>query len=117
MRSEAGDWFHFGKLGWIGEIAGNSFGYDDHGFNITLRDDAAHDVHTYRDFSIPGAGLPLVGEWQPDARNGDPASASRSLFLSSFQGLDPNGQWTLFAADLFRMYTRYAETRRWKVEG
>jgi hypothetical protein len=34
MSSEAGDWFHFGKLGWIGEIAGNSFGYERSQFQI-----------------------------------------------------------------------------------
>ncbi len=42
--------------------------------------------------------------WQPDGRAVDPAvvldSPPRSACLSSFDGLDRNGTWNLFVADL-----------------
>ncbi len=69
------------------------------GLSITLADAAAADVHT----ALPTAG-PASGSFQPDARTTDPAlvldSDPRSAFLSSFEGLDANGDWTLFIADL-----------------
>lgn len=85
-------------------------GYSDAGFDhVTFSDSAANgDVHVYRltlngDHSDPLGG-PLTGEWQPDARSSDPdtvdISDARTEFLSSFQGLDPDGEWTLFLADL-----------------
>jgi subtilisin-like proprotein convertase family protein len=87
-----------------GRDSGNAFGYGDSGFDITLRDDAANNVHTYRNQGTPSAGVKLSGNWQPDGRNVDPSlvasSDTPSTPLSSFQGLNPNGQWTLFAADL-----------------
>jgi subtilisin-like proprotein convertase family protein len=46
----------------------------------------------------------LTGVWAPDARVADPINVldtdARSAFLSSFNGLDPNGEWVLFVADL-----------------
>jgi subtilisin-like proprotein convertase family protein len=46
----------------------------------------------------------LTGTFQPDARNTSPltvlANTGRTDFLSSFNGLDPNGDWTLFVADV-----------------
>jgi subtilisin-like proprotein convertase family protein len=87
-----------------GRDSGNPFGYADSGFEITLTDSAANDIHTYRDTAPPVQGLKLFGSWKPDARQVDPSSVvtgdPRTAFLDSFQGLNPNGQWTLFAADL-----------------
>ena len=45
----------------------------------------------------------------------DPAD-SRNTIIEIRAGAG-GSESALFAADLFRMYTRYAETRRWKVEG
>ena len=69
------------------------------GFDIRFTEAATADVHT----SIPGNGL-VTGDYQPDARNEDPLrvldTSLRSAFLGSFTGLDPNGDWTLFVADI-----------------
>ena len=68
------------------------------GLQLTFDDNGASDVHT----AIPDFGT-VSGTFQPDARTDD-FSASldtspRSAFLSSFNGLDANGLWTLFVAD------------------
>lgn len=92
-----------------GRTAANPFGYADSGLNLNFDDSAANgDVHNYR-LTLSGnqntalAG-PLTGVWGVDGRNVDPANAldtdSRTALLSAFNGLDPNGSWTLFLADL-----------------
>jgi hypothetical protein len=92
----------------VGLSAVNGIGYPDTGFNITLGDSAANDVHFYRNspYSLNGSGQ-LAGLWQPDGRLIDPLSpgsafvgATRGNLLSVFDGADPNGTWTLFAADV-----------------
>ena len=92
----------------LGRTALNEFGYGDAGMDITLSDHAAAgDVHVYRttlfgNENTPVAGM-LTGVWAPDARITDPDAVlntdARSATLSSFNGLDPNGTWTLFIAD------------------
>lgn len=87
-----------------GRTAANGLGYADSGFNVTLGDSAANgDIHSYRFAFNPGGGA-VSGVWAPDARNIDPTVAldtsPRSAFLNSFRGLDPNGTWTLFVADV-----------------
>jgi subtilisin-like proprotein convertase family protein len=86
----------------------SSFGYGNHGFDIVLSDSAASDVHYYQSASylLNGNGQ-LTGTWVPDGRNIGPQSApslfgstAPSALLSSFNGTDPNGGWTLFLADL-----------------
>jgi len=86
----------------------SSFGYGNHGFDIVLSDTAASDVHYYQSASylLNGNGQ-LTGTWVPDGRNIGPQSApslfgstAPSALLSSFNGTDPNGGWTLFLADL-----------------
>ena len=88
----------------VGRTSGNSAGYADSGFAITLSDAADHDVHAYQDWSVPADGSPLIGTWQPDGRETDPAevldSSSRTTSFSSFAGLDANGDWSLFLADV-----------------
>ena len=83
-----------------GRTALNSLGYGDDGLNITLDDAAATDIHAYGG----NGGNLLTGTFQPDARNSDPLTVlqivGRSAYLSSFNGLDPNGTWTLFVADV-----------------
>ncbi|HTY88740.1 MAG TPA: hypothetical protein VMB80_14830 [Candidatus Acidoferrum sp.] len=92
----------------VGVNATNGVGYLDGGFNITLDDAAANDVHFYQNkpYSLNGNGQ-LTGTWQPDGRFIDPlsagsafVSATRGNQLSVFDGLDANGTWTLFAADV-----------------
>src|SRR5580704_4564134 len=87
-----------------GTTSGNSLGYTDSGFNITLSDTAANgDIHLYQNVSNPGGGV-LTGTWAPDGRNVNPATVvdtdPRTALLSSFIGTNPSGQWTLFLANL-----------------
>ena len=67
------------------------------GLNVELSDSYLTDLH-----NAPNS--PLTGNFAPDARNVNPFNTldtdARSAFLSSFNGLDPNGGWTLFFADL-----------------
>jgi subtilisin-like proprotein convertase family protein len=67
--------------------------------SVILADSASFDIHT----AIPSSGS-ATGLFQPDARTMDPDNAldtsPRSAFLSSFNGLDPNGEWLLYVADV-----------------
>ena len=67
--------------------------------SVVFDDAAAVDIHT----GIPLSGGSVSGSWQPDARTADPLlvldSSPRSAYLSGFNGLNPNGSWTLFVAD------------------
>ena len=82
-------------------------GYGDPGINVTIDDQATNDIHLYRaTLGNPFAPLggPLTGTWAPDARSANPAvvtdASPRTDFLGSFNGLNPNGEWTLFIADV-----------------
>ena len=84
----------------IGSTASNPYGSSDSGMDVIFSGSAANgDIH----LASPLGGV-LTGTWQPDARNVAPTTAldtsPRSAFLSSFQGLNPNGTWTLFIADV-----------------
>jgi subtilisin-like proprotein convertase family protein len=90
----------------VGVTSGNALGYGDAGFNVTLSSAGAYDVHAYGSHNPSFSGGQLTGTWQPDGRaidpQGDPStfdSASR-LNFGSFSGLNPNGTWSLFIADL-----------------
>lgn len=93
-----------------GRTAATPAGYSDAGFDITLRDSAPDDVHSYRIAATGSAITPLppdgivTGAWQPDARSASPYtvldSSPRDAFLAPLGLIDPNGTWTLFAADL-----------------
>jgi subtilisin-like proprotein convertase family protein len=87
----------------------SGFGYSDGQIEVTFAAGAGNgDVHDYR-LSLTGSDTtpltgPLSGTWEPDGRTTDPLSVlrtdSRMATLESFNGLDPNGNWTLFVADL-----------------
>lgn len=71
------------------------------GMLVTFADSAAEDVH----LAVSGDSTGYVtGIYQPDARESDPAvvttAAPRTAFLDAFANHNPNGQWTLFVADL-----------------
>lgn len=87
----------------VGVTGSDPFGYGDAGFNVTFDDTASSDIHTYQLTLDPMGGV-LNGIWQPDGRETHPLSVldtdARTAFLSSFAGLDPNGEWTLFLADV-----------------
>jgi subtilisin-like proprotein convertase family protein len=80
-----------------GRTAGNLSGSGVSGLNLNLSDHYLTDVHT-------AANNPLTGNFAPDGRFVSPFTAvdtdARTAFLSSFTGLDPNGTWTIFFADV-----------------
>ena len=90
----------------VGLTAGNPFGYGNAGFNITLADGYSN-IHNYQSGGYTITGGQLVGTWASDGRNINPQSpgavfdpASTAAGLAVFNGANPNGQWTLFVADL-----------------
>jgi len=71
---------------------GQTYGYDDTGFLVTLSGSGANNIHNYQDFGYPGnlnGNGQITGTWQPDATSGS---------LSSFT--TQGGTWSLFIADL-----------------
>ena len=93
----------------VGRRPGSTVGYGDNGLDVTFDDGAANgDVHVYRR-TLNGSDLtpisgPLTNAWAPDGRTNSPAAVldtdTGTAFLSSFNGLDPNGEWVLFIADV-----------------
>lgn len=90
----------------VGLSSTNAFGYSDTGFNITLTN-GAPDLHFYQtgSYTLNGGGQ-LTGLWSPDGRTITPNSdgsaydGTSALNFDLFNNIDPNGQWTLFVADL-----------------
>jgi len=91
-------------------------GYQDNGMNVTFIDGVDpngtyRDIHFYQDDPVYG-GVPaqsgLTGIFKTDGRDINPFSpgsafedsANRTATFEKFQGIDPNGQWLLFAADV-----------------
>jgi hypothetical protein len=83
----------------IGRTAAFTVGSGTSGLQAVFDDSAPSDIHLV----APTSGI-VAGIYQPDARTADPDtvtdSSTRSAFLGSFAGLNPNGRWTLFLADL-----------------
>ncbi|WP_193213658.1 PEP-CTERM sorting domain-containing protein [Luteolibacter marinus] len=81
----------------VGRTAGNPDGSFTSGMDVTFSAEASQDIHTY-------SGSIFSGDFLPDARetpwdevvDTDPRTAT----LSSFNGLDADGIWTLFVADV-----------------
>ncbi len=101
-----------------GRTALNDFGYADSGFDVTLADTpGSADIHNYRLTLNPNGGA-LTGVWGSDGRNVNPNLALdttlRNARLDSFNGLNPNGQWSLFVADVSPVGT--ARLASWKLE-
>ena len=89
----------------VGRTASDGFGYSDTGLNVTLDDHAVNgDIHLYQNVSGYATFLASGGVFQPDGRNVNPLTVkdtdAPTLRLDQFDGLDPNGAWTLFIADL-----------------
>ena len=88
-----------------GKTAANTAGYGDSGFDVTFQTGAANgDVHGYQTVTLPAAGAPLTGTWEPDGRTADPTNVTevsvRATSLTNFNGLNAAGEWTLYLADV-----------------
>ena len=88
--------------------AGSSAGgYANTGFSITFDSSASGDLHFYQNAgpAYNGSGQ-LTGTWRPDGRGIDPESAPTAFDspgtanFNTFNGVNPNGNWTLFLADV-----------------
>ncbi len=88
----------------VGRTETDPLGYGDNGFDITFTLSGT-DIHLYQDHAptYDGQGR-LTGIWGADGRNVDPDvvldTYPRTANLHSFHGIDPNGNWTLFVADM-----------------
>lgn len=81
----------------VGRTALDPDGSGASGFNISLADANAADIHNF-------SGSPVSGNFAPDARNVNPFDAvdtsPRHAPLSGLNGLEAGGSWTLFFADV-----------------
>lgn len=81
----------------IGRTASSAYGSGVSGMNVEFSDSYQTDIHL-------SLANPLTGHFAPDGRAVSPFTAldtdPRAAFLSSFNGLDVNGSWTLFFADV-----------------
>ena len=86
----------------VGVDASNPLGYADSGMAVNLVSGSGNaDIHTYQNASPTyNPNGQLTGTWQADGRFLDPLSSTRGNTLDVFNGADPNGEWTLFFADL-----------------
>jgi hypothetical protein len=100
---------HSVLLNRLGRTEASDLGYNDAGLELIFDDAATNsDLHVYRLQLTGNQGTPLSGpltdSWTPDARDSSPTSVldtdARSAFLGSFNGVDPNGEWVLFVADM-----------------
>lgn len=88
----------------VGKTSGNAFGYGDAGLAVTFNDQASEttDIHLYQ--TVSGYNIGGWTHWRPDGRNVNPATVvdtdGRTALLSSFNTLAPQGDWTLFLADV-----------------
>ncbi|MBL9128295.1 MAG: hypothetical protein JNL97_11635 [Verrucomicrobiales bacterium] len=87
-----------------GRTPGTPWGYpDDRAMEIQFSD-GGPDIHAYRPIEDTPLSVPLLGTFGPDGRASDPAvvldSDERTLLLDAFDGRSPDGDWTLFVADL-----------------
>jgi hypothetical protein len=85
----------------IGLSSSNPFGWNGPGLTTTLADTAASNIHA------AGNGF-LSGTYRPDGQNVSPLSLPGSFnagggtitLNGTFAGLNPNGDWSLFVADM-----------------
>jgi subtilisin-like proprotein convertase family protein len=82
----------------VGTGGGDDFGFDTSGMTVTLADSGVLNIH---DIANPD----LNGTYKPDGQVLDPGTLlpggpSSTPTLNSFSGMNPNGNWTLFFADV-----------------
>ena len=89
----------------VGVGTGSSFGYTDAGLNVRFTDSANHNIHFYQ--TVSGYSVAGGAAWQPDGRTVNPVNspppafdANGTVTFASYYGMNPNGNWTLFLADV-----------------
>ncbi len=87
-----------------GRTGANDLGYADSGFDVIFAETSTNgDIHNYQAVFNPAGGS-LTGTWQPDGRDIFPTNAvdttPRTATLADFYGLNANGEWRLYVADL-----------------
>jgi len=83
----------------MGDSIQQSYGYTTSGFNnVTLTDGSASNIH---DVQVPGS----AGSYSADAGS-----------LASFNGVNPNGTWTLFFSDMSGGDTVTSTLNGWSLE-
>ncbi len=94
----------------IGSTSANPSGSGISGLNVEFSDSYLTDIHT-------ALNNPLTGNFAPDGRFVNPYNAldtdPRNAMLGGFNGLDPNGTWTLFFADVSPLATSTIQS--WSV--
>ncbi len=101
----------------VGRRFGQAAGSSGMGMDLTLADDAIENIH---EAITPPAGT-LPGVFKPDGRNVSPGTALDTdpvtTGFSAFNGLDANGSWTLFIADVAAGETSDPKSWTLNIEG
>ena len=79
----------------LGTGGGNTYGYSNPGMNIALNDGGKTGLHNYQANSPVYVGGRLTETWRPDSGGAALAGAG-----GVYNGVNPNGTWELFLADL-----------------
>ncbi len=85
-----------------GRTALNDNGYSTPGMAVTLSGLATADIHNYQSYGPTyNESGELTGTWAEDGRVDQWAldTSDRSAPLAGFNGMDPNGDWTLYICD------------------
>ena len=94
-------------------------GYGDAGMNVVLKDGGSlGNIHAYGGGVVPSGSF-----YAPDGRNISPLATVGSFdsgyataLLSSFNGLDANGSWTLFIADVSGGDVSLSKVESWGLD-
>jgi subtilisin-like proprotein convertase family protein len=74
-----------------GVTAGNPVGYTDAGFSVTLSGGSYGNINTYGSSSYTTSGGQVTGTYNP---------AGGNTAFQGYNGMNPNGGWVLFIADM-----------------
>jgi len=106
----------------VGRVSDSTspFGYNDGGLKITLGASGT-DIHDYRTIQNYASAIQnATFVWSADGRKTDPDAvrfdSPRDTTLANFNGMDPNGAWTLFFADVSGGGTSHLENWSLNIE-
>ncbi len=109
----------------VGVDSNNPAGSPDPGFGIAFDDSGSNpNIHNYAagDYNANNSGQ-VIGTWSSDGRDIDPQSSpdafdsvSTAANLTQFTGLNGNGQWSLFVANLAASGSAPATLTGWSLD-